>query len=198
MVGKDRWALIAKRKPATESSPALWRVTYGDAVGLTHEQYMARREEKFREMLPGHPEPHQYSVEQTDQFKTHNRCVDSMRQGRVLLAADAAHVCTPYGGYGCMTAILDVDGLVECFVGIKDGKADDTILTKWADIRRDLFMRYVGPRSIKNMRRLADAETIDDDKFMVLLKELGEDDEQMKAFLLVSHSIKSTQTRRGD
>jgi 2-polyprenyl-6-methoxyphenol hydroxylase-like FAD-dependent oxidoreductase len=58
-------------------------------------------------MLPGHPKPDEYEVQQTNQFKIHNRCVKTMRAARVLLAADTAHLCNPYGGYGAMTGILD-------------------------------------------------------------------------------------------
>ncbi|KAF2095546.1 FAD/NAD(P)-binding domain-containing protein [Rhizodiscina lignyota] len=185
MVDPNHWGLIAKRKPGTPCKPALWRVTYGDKVGLTQEEYLKAREDKFRKMLPGAPEPEQYTTEQTDRFKTHNRCVTSMRVGRVMVAADAAHVCTPYGGYGCMAGIVDIGGLVECLVGISEGKTDDDILTKWSEIRVEKFLRYIGPRSIKNMQRLHKPDVIDEDKFMLILKDLndkGQDD--MKAFLL--------------
>ena len=32
------------------------------------------------------------------------------------------------GGYGCMTAVLDVGALADCLSGIYEGRADDTIL----------------------------------------------------------------------
>lgn len=186
MAGEDHWGLVAKRRPAADGKPALWRVTYGETVGLSTEEYLQRREKKFREMLPGRPEPNEYSVDQTDRFKSHNRCVDSMKVDRIMLAADAAHVCTPYGGYGCMSAIVDIGGLVECLVGINEDKLDEDVLDKWAEIRREKFMRFVGPRSIKNMARLSKPDILKDDKFMKLLGELNEDQAEMRSFLLVS------------
>jgi len=88
MIDRDHWGLVARR-----GHGGLWRVTYGDNVtGLSDEEYEQRREWHFREMLPGHPEPHEYRIEQTNMYAIHNRCADSFKQGRILLAADAAHV----------------------------------------------------------------------------------------------------------
>jgi len=143
-------------------------------------------------MLPGHPDPADYRIEQTNQFRIHNRCVDSMRVGRVLLAADAAHVCNPFGGYGCMTAVLDVAALADCLAGVYEGKADDQILDLYATIRRDKFLKYVDARSIKNLNRISrsdPATVLDTDKFLGILKGLEGDDEGTKAFLLKTSSI---------
>jgi 2-polyprenyl-6-methoxyphenol hydroxylase-like FAD-dependent oxidoreductase len=99
--------LIAKR-----GKDGLWRVvlynlsdgkneltgvqTYGDPKpGLTDEEYLERRAWHFEKMLPGHPKPDQYCIEQTNIYNIHNRCADAFRVGRVLLVADAAHVCNP-------------------------------------------------------------------------------------------------------
>ncbi|KAK3725897.1 hypothetical protein LTR37_000045 [Vermiconidia calcicola] len=96
MIDPDHWGLVAKR-----GHGGLWRVTYGDpAVGLTDEEYLARRPWHFKAILPGHPDPDQYRIEQTNMYNIHNRCVPSFKVGRILLAADAAHVCNPMGGYG--------------------------------------------------------------------------------------------------
>jgi 2-polyprenyl-6-methoxyphenol hydroxylase-like FAD-dependent oxidoreductase len=93
MIDEKYWGLIAHR-----GNGGLWRVTYGDNLdGLTNEEYEQRRVTAFEKMLPGHPKPDQYKITQTDHFKMHNRCVDSMRVGRVFLAGDAAHVNNPWG-----------------------------------------------------------------------------------------------------
>jgi 2-polyprenyl-6-methoxyphenol hydroxylase-like FAD-dependent oxidoreductase len=183
MVDRDHWGLVAKR-----GKGGLWRVTYGDVGGLGDDEYVQRRETAFKKMLPGHPDPTDYKIEQTNQFRIHNRCVDSMRVGRVLLAADAAHVCNPFGGYGCMTAVLDVAALADCLAGVYEGKADDQILDLYATIRRDKFLKYVDARSIKNLNRISrsdPATVLDTDKFLGILKGLEGDDEGTKAFLLV-------------
>lgn len=187
IVDPDHWGLIAHR-----GSSGLWRVTYGDSrTDLNDEDILARRPWHMEAMLPGKPKPDQYRIEQTNIYNTHNRCVDKLKVGRIFLAGDAAHVCNPMGGYGCMSAILDVDGLATCFAGYYHGKASQDILETYADVRRDLFLKYVDARSMKNLNRVAssDPATVKDtDKFFQLLIELNEDQQKMKEFLLVRTS----------
>jgi 2-polyprenyl-6-methoxyphenol hydroxylase-like FAD-dependent oxidoreductase len=73
----------------------LWRVSYGELPGLTFEQLRERQPTKFRDMLPGHPNPSDYKLVNFSPYKVHQRLATSMRQGRFLLAADAAHLCNP-------------------------------------------------------------------------------------------------------
>lgn len=185
MIDPDHWGLIAHR-----GKGGLWRVTYGDPVlGLTDEEYLNRRPTHMKAMLPGHPDPAKYRIEQTNLYNIHNRCADTFKVGRVLLAGDAAHVCNPMGGYGCMSAVLDVGGLAECFSGYFHDVAGEEILEKYAQVRRDIFLKYVDPRSIKNLNRVAksDPQTVlETDKLFGILKDLQKDDNSMREFLLVS------------
>lgn len=185
MVGGDVWGLVARR-----AKGGLWRVTYGDNQGgLSDEEYEARRPAAFEKLLPGHPKPDEYRITQTDHFRIHNRCVEKMRVGRIFLAADAAHVNNPFGGYGAMNAILDVSGLADCLIGVYEGKAGDEILDLYAAIRRDKFLKYVDARSMKNMKRIINADpnaTLEDDKLMNIFRDLEGDPEATKDFLLVS------------
>lgn len=104
MIDPDYWGLIAKR-----AKGGLWRVTYGDIDGLSDEEYEERRETAFKKLLPGHPEPHEYKITQTDHFRSHNRCVPSLRVGRILLAGDAAHVNNPWGKCHCLQIVDETD-----------------------------------------------------------------------------------------
>jgi 2-polyprenyl-6-methoxyphenol hydroxylase-like FAD-dependent oxidoreductase len=96
-------------------------------------------------------DPGDYRIELNNLYQIHNRCASSFKVGRILLVADTAHVCNPMGGYGCMTACLDVAGLADCFTGYYEGKAGEDILERYSEVRRDIFLRYVETRSIKNL-----------------------------------------------
>lgn len=189
MIDGEFWGLVAKRGKARDSDGPLWRVTYGDsAANLSEEQYLKRRELAFKKMLPGHPDPSQYKVAQTDQFRIHNRCVDKMRVGRIFLAGDAAHVCNPFGGYGCMAAVLDVAGLADCLIGYHEDKADDDIFDAYAKVRRDKFVDFIDRRSRKNLDRISktDASTaLETDPFLAMLKGMEGDAEETRKFLMV-------------
>lgn len=184
MVDPDYWGLIAKR-----GKGGLWRVTYGDIDGLTDEEYEHRRPTAFEKMLPGNPKPGQYRITQTDHFRTHNRCVDSMRVGRILLAGDAAHVNNPWGGYGCMAAVLDAGGLADCLAGVYQGKAGDELLDLYARVRREKYLHYIDERSQRNFNRVRNHDpdhVLDNDKLLKIFQGLEGDPEGTKAFLLVS------------
>lgn len=73
----------------------MWRVTYGELPGLTREQLISRQPEKFRTFLPGHPGPDQYKIVNFSPYRIHQRLAKKLRIGRILLAADAAHLCNP-------------------------------------------------------------------------------------------------------
>ena len=51
------------------------------------------------------------SVEWTSAFRIHRRLADHYRNGRVLLAGDAAHIHSPLGGQGMNTGIGDGENL---------------------------------------------------------------------------------------
>lgn len=77
------------------SNDGLWRVSYGEVAGLSCEGIIARQPEKFKHILPGHPSPDEYKLVNISPYRVHQRLVRSMRVGRFLLAADAAHLCNP-------------------------------------------------------------------------------------------------------
>lgn len=196
MIDEEHFGLIAKRgKPSGETGLGnLWRVTYGDAGGLSDEELIARRPAAFKRLLPGNPGPDEYTITDTNQFRVHNRCVKKMREGRIILAADAAHVCNPFGGYGCMSAVLDAGGLADCLIGYYGGWADEGILDLYAKIRRDKFVDYVDRRSRKNFYRISrtNADTaLETDPFLGILQGMEGDKEGTRAFLMVSISTVS-------
>ena len=95
----------------------------------------------------------------------------------------------PFGGYGAMTAILDVGGLADCFIGLYEGKAGEEILDLYSEIRRRKFLDYVDARSMKNMNRICKSDpmsVLEEDKFLQILTRLEGNSEETKEFLLVS------------
>lgn len=197
MIDPNHWGLVARR-----GHGGMWRVTYGDVeAGLTDEEYLKRRPWHFKNILPGNPEPDQYRIEETNMYNIHNRCAPSFKIGRIILVADAAAVNNPMGGYGCMKGILDAAGLADCFIGYYQGKASEDILETYAQVRRDIYLKYVDTRSIKNLNRVWKTDpwsVLDTDKFFGIIKELNKDKEALKEFLLKKSSIEYDFTEHFD
>ncbi|TKA50063.1 hypothetical protein B0A55_12600, partial [Friedmanniomyces simplex] len=134
------------------SNDDMLRVTYGEDGNLTREEMLARQPEKYKAFLPGKPEPHEYTLVNFSPYKIHQRLAEKLRVGRFLLAADAAHLC-----------LADVGGLYDCLFGIYAGKADESILDKYDEIRREKYRTIIDPISSGNLRRLWDPENIEKD-----------------------------------
>ena len=100
-----------------------------------------------------------------------------------------------------MTACLDVGGLADCFIGYHQGKAGEEILDTYAKVRRDIFLKYVDARSIKNLNRVSDTDPwtiLETDKFFGILKELNKDKNALREFMLKDSSIEYDFTQHYD
>ncbi|KAI5865754.1 FAD/NAD(P)-binding domain-containing protein [Durotheca rogersii] len=140
------------------TTDGLYRVTYGETPGLTWEQMKERQPWKYETMLPGHPKAGEYEIVSMSPYKMHQRCAKSFREGRVLLAADAAHLCNPWGGMGITGGFVDVGGLYDCLAGIWDGRADESILDLYSQKRIEKWETVIDPISQSNFRRVSDSD----------------------------------------
>ncbi|KAJ5139679.1 hypothetical protein N7448_003087 [Penicillium atrosanguineum] len=169
------------------TADGLYRISYGDIPGLTKEEYIARQPQRWEEILPGNPKPDQYKIVNCNPYKLQQRCAPSFRVGRIVLAADAAHVCNPFGGLGLTGGIVDVGNLFDSLMGIHKGLADDSILDKYAEVRKRMWEEVIDPMSRENFRRLhnqdPDKARDNDDFFQTLIK-AEKDEELAKGFAL--------------
>lgn len=187
IIHPEHWFMAARIAPHADPKKNLWRISYGELPGLSNEELMARQEMKFEAMLPGHPKPDQYRVVNKSPYRVHQRCVESMRKGRVLLAADAAHLCNPFGGMGLTGGLADIGGLFQCLEGLHSGLADPSILTTWSDVQVRKWHEIINPISSGNIKRLFDQDpetALENDEFLKMLKKAETDVElsrQMQA-----------------
>ncbi|EXJ89629.1 hypothetical protein A1O3_02696 [Capronia epimyces CBS 606.96] len=168
IIHPEHWYMAARI-----GKDGLYRITYGELPGLSLEQLRERQPWKFEAMLPGHPKPDEYRVVNFSPYRIHQRLAPSMRVGRFALAADAAHLCNPFGGLGLTGGIVDIGGLYDCLAGIYEGVADPSILDKYSDIRRQKYNDIVNPISSENIVRLfgQDPDTaLEKDEFLKLCK----------------------------
>ncbi|TVY45823.1 FAD-dependent monooxygenase [Lachnellula subtilissima] len=188
IIHPEHWHMAARI-----TQDGLWRVTYGEIPGLSREEILARQPEKFKQILPGHPGPDGYKLASISPYKVHQRLAEKMRVGRFLLAADAAHLCNPFGGLGLTGGIVDVGGLYDCLAGMYDGKADDSILDKYSDVRREKYQTMVDPLSSENLRRLFDQNpdtALETDEFLKMCKRTETDIEFAKTMQLGVNNLK--------
>ncbi|KAK5704579.1 hypothetical protein LTR17_021775 [Elasticomyces elasticus] len=178
VIDREHWFMAARIGAHEDPKQNIWRISYGEKAGLSNEELMERQEMKFEQMLPGHPKPGGYQVLNKSPYRVHQRCVEKMRVGRLLLAADAAHLCNPFGGLGLTGGIVDVGALMQCFEGMQKGVADDDILDVYCEVQRKMWHDIINPVSTANIKRLymQDPETaLADDEMLQLIKKAETD-----------------------
>lgn len=175
--------MAARIAPHADPKKNVWRISYGEKPGLSDDELMSRQEMKFEAMLPGHPKPDHYRVLAKSPYRVHQRCCRSLRKGRVLLAADAGHLCNPFGGMGLTGGLADIGGLFQCLEGMHKGLADPSILTTWSNVQLQKWHTIINPVSSGNIKRLFDQDpemALENDEFLRMLKKAETDVELAK------------------
>ncbi len=82
------------------------------------------------------PEVRLAGTSEPRRFDCHSRVAASYSHGRVLLAGDAAHACTPAQGHGMNSGIQDSFNLAWKLALVAGGRADPALLDSYEDERR--------------------------------------------------------------
>ncbi len=167
----------------------LWRCTYMEGAQLPEEGYLRRIPAAYRELLPG-DDP--YDLEQASPYRMHQRSAPSYRVGRVLLAGDAAHSTNPTGGLGLTCGLFDSYLLQDSLAAVLDG-ADDSLLTRYSDVRRDVFINRASPQAVANKALIfhANGEEAKLGEALSELRKLKDDDARALRRLMFTKSLET-------
>lgn len=144
------WAII----PVIDKA-GLWRCTYREEGTLSEEQVRALVPERYALFAPGLAETVPAAV---NPYRVHDRCAETFRVGRVLLAGDAAHLVNPIGGLGLTGGLLDAFPLSEALIAVIQGRAPEACLDAWAAERRRVFLEVTAPTAKENRRRVSESD----------------------------------------
>lgn len=139
------WAIIAKIR-----DDDLWRIAFGADPDQSDEEIKAHLQDHYRYLFPGPATG--WKLERLNKYRPHQRCVTSMKVGRVMFAGDAAHLNNPIGGLGLTTGILDVGPLGRALAAVIQKGAPTALLDKWARARRDTWWQATNRQSIEFKR----------------------------------------------
>jgi len=161
----------------------LWRCTYCEDLSLPEETIPDRMPAYFRTILPADsdlPEVVQWSP-----YRMHQRAAERLREGRVLLAGDAAHATNPTGGLGLTSGMLDTFVLYDALAAVIGGAASDEVLDRYSDERLRVFTELASPQA-SEWKRLVfhshDPERLEQDLGM-LRHVAGDPDARREGFL---------------
>jgi 2-polyprenyl-6-methoxyphenol hydroxylase-like FAD-dependent oxidoreductase len=132
----------------------LWRLTYQEDASLPVESYCERLPERYAFFLGDAP----HELVASNPYTLHQRCATTLRQGRVLLAGDAAHATNPCGGMGLTTGIWTGMILSDALGAVIAGEADAEILDRYSDERRRIFWELTSPIATECKRLLEEKD----------------------------------------
>lgn len=135
----------------------LWRLTFAENAELAEETLQERLPEHLAARLPGSAP---YELVAARPYSIHQRAATQLREGRVVLAGDAAHITNPLGGFGLSGGLWDGVVLAEILAAILDHKADESVLDHYSDERRRVFWEVASPQAIANKERVSETDPL--------------------------------------
>lgn len=142
----DEWCVLLR-------TPDHWRVLFpvdGDAVhdDVVDDEAVQRRLRGLVDLDGPWP------VVSRSHYEIHQRVAERFRDGRVLLAGDAAHLNNPLGGLGMNTGLQDAWSLSRRLGDVWHGRAGDDVLDQYATLRREIAQHVVDRDTRANLRRM--------------------------------------------
>jgi len=123
------------------NSDDVWRlmadVRLADGETLTQQQIVDRLRQLLAERT-GLTAVRIRDAKWTSVFRIHRRLADDYRKGRIVLAGDAAHIHSPFGGQGMNTGIGDAENFAWKLALVVQGRADEALLDTYQAERRPL------------------------------------------------------------
>lgn len=134
----------------------LWRCVFPTDPAADERDLLdfAKAERKIQGFIPA-SEP--YEIVHTNLYAVHQRVATVYRQGRVLLAGDAAHVNNPLGGMGLNFGLHDAFSLAEKLARVWRGESAD-LLDLYDRQRRSVAQNYLQAQTIANKQTLEETD----------------------------------------
>jgi 3-(3-hydroxy-phenyl)propionate hydroxylase len=169
--------------------PELWRVLVPAPENADREKLLS--EENLQSVLQRVvPRSEPYSIAHRSIYHVHQRVAKSFRQGRVVLAGDAAHINNPIGGMGMNGGIQDAFNLADKFKQIWAG-ADDRLLDRYDRQRRTVAIEAVQQQTHRNQQIISERDPETRKKALEAMRRTGADKKAAREYLLRSSMIDS-------
>ena len=101
---------------------------------------------------------HDFEICGCNLYTVHQRVARKFRDGRVVLAGDAAHVNSPIGGMGLNSGVHDAFNLADKLARILHGEAADAELDRYERQRRHVAVKHTQAQTIRNKRLLEERD----------------------------------------
>lgn len=169
--------------------PELWRVLVPAPENADRDKLLS--DENLQSVLQRVvPRAQPYKIAHRSIYHVHQRVAKSFRNGRVVLAGDAAHINNPLGGMGMNGGIQDAFNLADKFRQIWAG-ADDRLLDRYDRQRRTVAVEAVQQQTHRNQQIISERDPETRKKSLDAMRRIGDDKNAAREYMLRSSMIAS-------
>ena len=167
--------------------PDLWRVSLHPPDGMSAED--ALDDDRIRAQLGRIvPAARDMQIVEKRIYRIHRRVAATYRQGRMILAGDAAHLNSPKGGMGMNGGIHDAWALADILIDLARGAAPDRI-DDYERRRRPIARDDIVAQADRNRARMNTADPAQRRANLAELQAIAADPDRARDFLLTSSMI---------
>ena len=160
----------------------IWRVVFPTNPELTIEEIF--EDEKIEARLQAfHPNTEHFPIVHRNLYEVHQRVASSYRDGRVLLAGDAAHINNPLGGMGMNFGFHDVFNLTEKLAAIWYENGKEELLDLYDRQRRTVAEEFLQRQTIENKNNLENKNPKAREEFHNELRGIVADPDKARVYL---------------
>lgn len=186
----DEWCNLFKVRG--EDDRGLWRAIFPTRKGESPEHAVSTKglQERLHKFFPKQGD---YEITYANVYGVNQRVAKTFRQGRVLLAGDAAHVNNPIGGMGMNGGIHDGFNLAEKLGAVIRG-ADASLLDRYTRQRRHAAVAYVQAQTIANKKMLEEKDQAARQQKFAEMERIANDRASARQYMLRASLAESLQT----
>ncbi len=168
--------------------PTLWRVLFPTPAEESDEHVMSDEavQARLQRLLP---QAQPYKTLHRTLYKVHQRVAKEFRQGRVILAGDAAHINNPLGGMGMNGGVHDAMNLSLKLLQVIYQGASTDLLDLYERQRRTIAIEYINASTARNKREIEERDPVRRKQTQDELRTIAADPVQARAYLRKSSMI---------
>ena len=117
-------------------------------------------------------------------YRVHQRVVNKMRYGRIMLAGDSAHLNNPLGGFGMNGGLHDAWNLAEKLDGIINQKNDEDLLNLYDRQRRTVMNDFIQKQTIRNKKMIEETGDANYSSEWMRMRNLHENENERRDYML--------------
>ena len=166
-----------------QDGKGLWRILFPAEDGATQEELFD--EASIQRRIQGfHAKEGTYDINHRNLYEVHQRVASSYRDGRLLLAGDAAHINNPLGGMGMNFGLHDSFNLTEKLSRIWHEGASHDLLDLYDRQRRTVAQEYLQRQTIENKKNIEQKDPAARAQFYDELRGILADPDKLHSYLL--------------